>query len=153
MVFRPYPQLIPQFFNTDEFGPPPAVTRGSSWPWLDHLASGLFEQAYWRPIRTRFRYACPTSWVRLACPNNSPDHYAKGTPSPACAGSDCCVSCRFQVLFHSPSGVLFTFPSRYLCTIGFRLVFSLGGWSPQIPIGFHVPDGTRVSFPVHTPRI
>ena len=25
---------------------------------------------------------------------------------------------RFQVLFHSPSGVLFTFPSRYFCTIG-----------------------------------
>ena len=24
----------------------------------------------------------------------------------------------FQVLFHSPSGVLFAFPSRYFCTIG-----------------------------------
>ena len=28
------------------------------------------------------------------------------------------VSIRFQILFHSPSGVLFTFPSRYLFTIG-----------------------------------
>ncbi len=28
------------------------------------------------------------------------------------------VGVRFQVLFHSPSGVLFTFPSRYFFTIG-----------------------------------
>ena len=28
------------------------------------------------------------------------------------------VGTRFQVLFHSPSGVLFTFPSRYFFTIG-----------------------------------
>ena len=49
----------------------------------------------------------------------------------------------FQVLFHSPLGVLFTFPSRYLSSIGHLLVFSLGGWSPQIPSGFHVSVGTR----------
>ncbi len=28
------------------------------------------------------------------------------------------VNTRFQVLFHSPPGVLFTFPSRYWFTIG-----------------------------------
>ena len=28
------------------------------------------------------------------------------------------VGTRFQVLFHSPPGVLFTFPSRYFFTIG-----------------------------------
>ena len=49
----------------------------------------------------------------------------------------------FQVLFHSPLGVLFTFPSRYLSSIGHLLVFSLGGWSPQIPSGFHVSVGTQ----------
>ena len=67
--------------------------------------------------------------------------------------SNCCVSCRFQVLFHSPPGVLFTFPSRYWYAIGFRLVFSLGRWSSQIPTGFHVSRGTRVPFPFQTPRI
>ena len=36
------------------------------------------------------------------------------------------VCIRFQVLFHFPSGILFTFPSRYLCTIGRQGVFSLG---------------------------
>ena len=49
----------------------------------------------------------------------------------------------FQVLFHSPLGVLFTFPSRYLSSIGHILVFRLGGWSPQLPSGFHVSVGTQ----------
>ena len=101
-----------------------------------------------------FATPAPRALVRLAWPSNSPDHYAKGTPSSRQRrDSDCCVSGRFQVLFHSPSGVLFTFPSRYWFTIGFRLVFSLGGWSPQLPIGFHVSDGTRESAPFRTPRI
>src|ERR671916_2564205 len=47
------------------------------------------------------------------------------------------VGTRFQVLFHSPSGVLFTFPSRYLSAIGHLGVLSLGGWSPQIRTTFH----------------
>ena len=53
------------------------------------------------------------------------------------------VGARFQVLFHSPPGVLFTFPSRYLSAIGHRRVFRLGGWSPLLPTGFHVSGGTR----------
>ena len=52
------------------------------------------------------------------------------------------VNTGFQVLFHSPSGVLFTFPSQYCSTIGHRVVFRLGGWSPRLPIGFLVSDGT-----------
>ena len=54
------------------------------------------------------------------------------------------VSVRFQVLFHSPPGVLFTFPSRYYSAIGHQVVFSLGGWSPLLPTRFHVPCGTLV---------
>jgi hypothetical protein len=45
--------------------------------------------------------------------------------------------------FNSPSGVLFTFPSRYLYTIGRQRVFSLGRWSSRIPAGFPVSRGTR----------
>ena len=57
------------------------------------------------------------------------------------------VGTRFQVLFHSPSGVLFTFPSRYWFTIGRRSIFSLMPWSAEIPTRFHVPRGTRVHIP------
>ena len=52
------------------------------------------------------------------------------------------VNIGFQVLFHSPPGVLFTFPSRYYFTIGHQLVFSLGRWSSLLPTRFHVPRGT-----------
>src|SRR5690349_2683876 len=52
------------------------------------------------------------------------------------------VCTRFQDLFHSPSGVLFAFPSRYWFTIGRYRVFSLGGWSPHVQTGFHVPRPT-----------
>ncbi len=53
------------------------------------------------------------------------------------------VSTRFQVLFHSPLGVLFTFPSRYCFTIGRQFVFSFGQWSARIPTRFHVSRGTQ----------
>ena len=86
---------------------------------------------------------------RLTLPrtSNSPDHYAKGTPSAAPEPKlrlslRPLVSTWFQVLFHSPPGVLFTFPSRYWFTIGRQRVFSLGGWSLQIPARFHVSRGT-----------
>ena len=52
------------------------------------------------------------------------------------------VCMRFQVLFHSPSGVLFAFPSRYWFTIGRLRVFSLGGWSPHVQTGFLVSRPT-----------
>ena len=52
------------------------------------------------------------------------------------------VNTRFQILFHSPLGVLFTFPSRYLFAIGHQVVFSLRGWSPHVPTEFLVFRGT-----------
>ena len=53
------------------------------------------------------------------------------------------VGTRFQVLFHSPPGVLFTFPSRYLSAIGHRGVFRLNGWSRQIHAQFQESRVTR----------
>src|ERR1051325_9648327 len=45
---------------------------------------------------------------------NSQAHSSKGTPSHPNKGLlRRLVATRFQVLFHSPPGVLFTFPSRY----------------------------------------
>ena len=70
------------------------------------------------------------------------------------------VNIEFQVLFHSPPGVLFTVPSQYWSTIGHQVVFRLGGWSPRLPCEFLVlartPDTghrlnlslTRLSLPL-----
>ncbi len=54
------------------------------------------------------------------------------------------TACKFMVScsFHSPPGVLFTFPSRYCFTIGHSGIFSLTRWSSQIHTGFHVPHAT-----------
>ena len=41
--------------------------------------------------------------------------------------------------------MLFTFPSRYWFTIGQERVFSLAGWSRQLPAGFPVSRGTQDS--------
>ena len=49
------------------------------------------------------------------------------------------VNTGFQVLFHSPPGVLFTFPSQYCSAIGHQVVFRLGGWAPRLLTGFLVP--------------
>ena len=56
------------------------------------------------------------------------------------------TGCRHSVSgsFHSPLGDLFTFPSRYLFTIGHLVVFSLRRWSSQVPTGFHVSRCTQV---------
>ena len=49
----------------------------------------------------------------------------------------------FRYYFTPLIGVLFTFPSRYLFTIGHRVVLSLTRWSSQIPTGFLVSRGTQ----------
>ena len=51
----------------------------------------------------------------------------------------------FQVLFHSPPGVLFTFPSRYWCTIGGSEYLAFGGGPPEFPQGFTCPGVLGVS--------
>ena len=94
-----------------------------------------------RAINTRFPYASGTESLKLASYYNSPDRSTKST-TPPFNGLCLLVSTRFQVLFHSPPGVLFTFPSRYCSSIGHQVVFRLGGWSPRLPTGFLVPRGT-----------
>src|SRR5699024_12310908 len=80
--------------------------------------------------------------LNLAYDRHAPVHSAKGAPSPI-VGLRLPVRTRFQVLFHSPSGVLFTFPSRYWFTIGHQGVFSLGRGSSRIPTECHVFRRTR----------
>ena len=94
-----------------------------------------------RPLQTRSRFGFGTEYLNLACDYNSPDRSTKSTRSHLNVLS-LLVSTRFQVLFHSPSGVLFTFPSRYCSSIGHQVVFRLGWWSTLLPTGFPVSRGT-----------
>ena len=94
-----------------------------------------------RPIQTCFRCGSGPEALNLASYIHSPDHSTIGTRSPL-DGLSVLVSTRFQVLFHSPPGVLFTFPSRYCFTIGHQVVFSLWGWSPIFHTRFPVSRTT-----------
>ena len=94
-----------------------------------------------RAVHTRFPFGSAPEVLNLAPHINSPDRSTKSTTSGLNA---LCVlvNTRFQVLFHSPSGVLFTFPSQYCSTIGHQVVFRLGEWSPRLLCGFLVPADT-----------
>ena len=65
MVFRSHPQLIQGLFNAHWCGPPPRVTGGSAWPWIDHPASGLPRPTK-RAVRTRFRFGFATGFASPA---------------------------------------------------------------------------------------
>ncbi len=146
MAFHPYPQLIPQVFNPGGFGPPRRLTGASPWPWVDHSASGLEHATENALFRLAFATATPHG---LTSPRttNSQAHSSKGTPSPPppYRGGQLrrIVGTWFQVLFHSPPGVLFTFPSRYLSAIGHQGVFRLTRWSWQIHGGLQGSAATR----------
>jgi len=86
----------------------------------------------------------PASCVNLAAKDNSPAHYAIGTPSPAFPQA--LTACKHTVsgsLSLPVTGVLFTFPSRYWYTIGRLDVFSLGRWASLLPTSRPVARGTR----------
>ena len=91
-----------------------------------------------RPIQTRSRCGSRPEVLNLARHIHSPDHSTKGTRSPF-DGLSVLVSTRFQVLFHSPPGVLFTFPSQYYALSVTESYLALGGGPPCFPQGFPCP--------------
>src|SRR6516164_3059333 len=99
-----------------------------------------------RPVQTRFRYGSPTR-VNLATYHNSQAHSSKGTRSlHVSPKTDCApAACRHTVsgaISRPLTGALFTFPSRYLSTIGHQGVFRLRRWSSRIHTGFLGPRAT-----------
>ena len=140
MEFLRYPHLITGLFNGRVFGPPWSFTSTSAWTWIGHPVSGHMQQTS-RPFQTRSPFGSGPEVLNLACYIYSPDRSTKSTRSHFDVLS-VLVSTGFQVLFHSPPGVLFTFPSQYYFSIGHRVIFRLGGWSPLLPTGFLVSRGT-----------
>ena len=141
MEFHRYPHVIPTLFNVYGFGPPRDFTLASTCTWIGHPVSGL-QHATTALLRLAFATAPVLQHLNLATYRNS---LARSTKSTWSLALPLLVSIRFQVLFHSPPGVLFTFPSRYWFTIGHSLVFSLAGWSRPIQTGFLVSRPTQVS--------
>ena len=109
LEFHRYPHVILTLFNGYRFGPPRDFTLASTWTWIGHPVSGL-QHATIRPIKTRFPFDYSAEHLNLAAYHNS---LARSTKSTWALALPLLVSIRFQVLFHSPPGVLFTFPSRY----------------------------------------
>ena len=109
LEFLRYPQLIPAFFNI-------RVVRTSTVLYHRFILSmdrspGFGSTAHnFRPLQTRSRFGSGALRLNLAAHSNSP---ARSTKSTRSLSLPLLVNIGFQVLFHSPPGVLFTFPSRY----------------------------------------
>ena len=93
------------------------------------------------PIQTWFPFGSAPSVLNLASTGNSPDRSTKSTRLHLNVLPQF-VNTGFQVLFHSPPGVLFTFPSQYYALSVTKEYLALGGWSPRIPTRFLVSRGT-----------
>ena len=134
MEFLPYPHLIATFFNRCAFGPPPPFTVASTWTWVDHPVSGLC-------LLTRI------ALFRLGFPS-APDFLSLTLPATITRRTVLqkvrsstrmvvpqLVNTGFQVLFHSPPGVLFTFPSQYYALSVTKEYLALRGGPRFFPQG------------------
>ena len=133
MEFLPYPHLIATLFNGCAFGPPRNFTSASTWTWVDHPVSGLLLLTS-RPIQTWFPFGSTPLVLNLASRSNSPDRSTKSTRLHLNVLPQL-VNTGFQVLFHSPPGVLFTFPSQYYALSVTKEYLALGGGPPDFPQG------------------
>ena len=112
LEFLRYPQVIPAFFNRHGFGPPRNFTSASTCSWIGHSVSGLRHTTNFALFRLAFATAPVLNTLTLL-------HTVTRWPvlqkvrGRSYKELPLLVNIGFQVLFHSPSGVLFTFPSRY----------------------------------------
>ena len=88
-----------------------------------------------RPIKTRSRFGSGALLLNLASIRNSPDRSTKSTRLHLNVLPQL-VNTGFQVLFHSPPGVLFTFPSQYSALSVTEEYLALRGGPRFFPQGF-----------------
>ena len=133
LEFLPYPHLIATLFNGCAFGPPRDFTPASSWTWVDHPVSGL-------PVLTLalFRLGFPAAprLDRLTLPAPATRRTVLQKVRRRSEKLRLFVNIRFQVLFHSPPGVLFTFPSQYYALSVTKEYLALRGGPRSFPQGF-----------------
>ena len=141
MAFHSYTHLIGKLFNAYPCGPPSRVTGTSSWTCVDHSVSRLPPPTL-APSSDSLSLRLGASWP-LTMPEMATRRFIMQKARRHNRLLRPLVGEWFQDLFHSPRGVLFTFPSRYWSTIGLSLVFSLAGWSRLIHAGLHVTRATQ----------
>ena len=134
LEFLRYPHLIPTLFNGCGFGPPLPLTAASTWTWIDHPVSGLLLLTL-ALLRLGFPTAphlkcltLPVSVTRRTVLQKVRGRTYKVLPQ--------LVDTGFQVLFHSPPGVLFTFPSQYYALSVTKEYLALEGGPSDFPQGF-----------------
>ena len=134
MEFLRYPHLIPTLFNGCGFGPPLPLTAASTWTWIDHPVSGLLLLTL-ALLRLGFPTAphlkcltLPVSVTRRTVLQKVRGRTYKVLPQ--------LVDTGFQVLFHSPPGVLFTFPSQYYALSVTKKYLALRGGPRSFRQGF-----------------
>ena len=107
---------MPTLFNGCGFDPPSPITVTSIWSWVGHPVSGLR-----LPTMALITLGLPAAPALKSL--TLPVSAARRTVLQKVRYRTnivlyLLVNTRFQVLFHSPPGVLFTFPSQYCFTIG-----------------------------------
>ena len=134
LEFLPYPHLIPTLFNGCGFGPPLPLTAASAWTWVDHPVSGILLLTL---ALLRLGFPTAPSLENLTLPvsvtRRTVLQKVRGRAHMALPQL---VDTGFQVLFHSPPGVLFTFPSQYSALSVTKWYLALGGGPPDFPQGF-----------------
>ena len=133
LEFLPYPHLIPTLFNGCGFGPPLPFTAASSWTWIDHPVSGLRRLTV---ALLRLDFSLAPRLGRLTLPvcatRRTVLQKVRGCAHKALPQL---VDTGFQVLFHSPPGVLFTFPSQYYALSVTKEYLALRGGPRMFPQG------------------
>ena len=134
LEFHRYPQVIRWLFNAKRFGPPRNFTSASSCPWVGHPVSGL---RYATIAQLRLGFPSATDLKSLTLLHNVTRWpVLQKVRGRTLKVLPLLVDIGFQVLFHSPSGVLFTFPSRYYTLSVTRKYLALRGGPPSFPQSF-----------------
>jgi len=143
LAFHLYPQLIRKLFHVHRFGPPPPVTEASPWPWVAHSVSGLLPPTfapYSDSLSLRLRHA---SALTLTAGEKQLAGSFFNRHAITLAGFDGLEAHGFRSI-SLPSRGAFRLSLTVLVHYRSFGVFSLGGWSPQLPTRFFVPRGTQV---------
>ena len=132
--FSPIHTSSPPFSTDVGFGPPLPLTAASTWTWMNHPGFGSAHTdsgpiQTWFPTAPRLqRLTLPACTTRRTVLQKVRGSAYKAVPQ--------LVNTGFQVLFHSPPGVLFTFPSQYYALSVTKEYLALRGGPRSFPQGF-----------------